>query len=337
MRPYGSDRVRVVAGKVILHSRLSKGWTPRTPKTLTSAEFPGTAVLWDDEYYEVVSADALPAGGVRYVLDKWRDEHAIRVFDAYSEESEARIRNDHETATRQRRYSVLARLSAMLLGHLPGPVQERLANQLGLFPARMTLMSLIPPVVLFSICVWLYAGARLEQARSPVPAWLWMFALFMMVDSAVRFLIAMSQNRGSGSMPGTLVYAIYCLVTGKRKEPPKLLPAEAPKEIAAMDSVQWRTWMFTLLPSNEQRALAERYDYDYRKDSYAVAGGILAVGVAGILSSIPKLKDFGGLVSLIVASLIAIEQTIRLTTFKKGPSGSIFAILVRPFIKDLLS
>jgi hypothetical protein len=84
MRPYGSDRVRSSGGRLILHSRLPKGWTPRTPKSLTNAEFPGTAVYWDDEYYEVLSADPLPAGGVRYVLDKWRDDHAIRVFDAYS-------------------------------------------------------------------------------------------------------------------------------------------------------------------------------------------------------------------------------------------------------------
>ena len=321
---------------MILHSRLPKGWTPRTPKTMTSAEFPGTAVLWDDQYYEVISADALPAGGVRYVLDKWRDEHAIRDFDAYSEESEAHLLADHETATRQRRHSFLARCSAMILGHLPGHVQERIANELGLFPARMTLISLIPSILLMGTCVWLYVDSRLKLTPSPVPVWLWMFAVFMLVDSATRFLIAMSQNRPAGSLPGILGYALYALATGKRKAPPKLAPPPVPEEIAQMDSVEWRTWMFTLLPTNEQVALAQRYDYNYRKESYAVAAGILAVGIVGVLSSLPKINTAPGLLSLAVATLITIEQILRLRAFKQGPSGSIFAILVRPFVKDLL-
>ncbi|HYC92490.1 MAG TPA: hypothetical protein VEO54_25005 [Thermoanaerobaculia bacterium] len=336
MQPYGSDRVRESGGKVILHSRLSKGWTPRTPKSATHAEFPGTAVLWDDRYFEVLSADPLPAGGVRYTLGDWKDEHTFRVFETYSEESEARLRADHETALRHRRHSRLARLSSMILGHLPGSVQERLANELGLFPARMTLMSLIPPVALFGACVWLFVDAKVDQERSPVPSWLWFLALFMMLDTAVRFLVAMSQNRGIGSIPGTIGYVLYRLATGKRDAPPKLAPLPVPEEIAQHDSVEWRSWMFTLLPAGEQRALAQRYDYDYRKDAYSVAGAILAVGVLGILSSVSNLETLGGLTSLIVASLIALEQIARLLAFKKGPAGSVWGALVRPFIRDLL-
>ena len=98
MQPYGADRVRTSGGRVILHSRISKGWTPRTPKTPTHAEFPGSAVLWDDEYFEVVAAELLPAGGVRYVLEPWRDNHTIRSFEHYSEESEARLQKDYATA-----------------------------------------------------------------------------------------------------------------------------------------------------------------------------------------------------------------------------------------------
>jgi hypothetical protein len=336
MQPHGSDRVRESGGKAILHSRLPKGWTPRTPKSTTHSEFPGTAVLWDDRYFEVLTADPLPAGGVRYTLADWKEEHTIRVFETYSEESEARIRADHETALRHRRHSRLARLSSMALGHLPGSVQERLANELGLFPARMTLMSLIPPVALFGTCVWLYVGAKIEEELSPVPSWLWLIALFMMLDTAVRFLVAMSQSRGIGSVPGTIAYVLYRVATGKRDAPPKLAPLPVPEEIAQHDSVEWRSWMFTLLPPREQHALAQRYDYDYRKDAYSVAGAILAVGAIGILASVSKLDRFSGLSSLIVAGLIVLEQIVRLTSFKKGPAGSIWGALVRPFIKDLI-
>jgi hypothetical protein len=337
MRAYGPDRARASGERVILHSRLAKGWTPRTPRSSTHSEFPGTAVLWDDAYYEVLAADPLPAGGVRYILGPWPDDHAIRVFEAYSAESEARLRADYETAARQRRHSGLARWSGFILGHLPGSVQERLANELGLFPARMTILSCIPPVILLGICVWLKVESALDKTLPPVPAWLVFFALFMTLDSAVRFLIAMSQNRGAGSAPGTLAYAVYWLATGKRTPRPKLAPLSVPEEIARHDSVAWRSWMFTLLPAHEQQALAQRYDYDYRKEAYSVAGAILAIGVLGILTSVSKLDHLSGLVSLVVAVLIVLEQLARLLAFRKGPSGSIFGALVRPFISDLLT
>jgi ABC-type proline/glycine betaine transport system permease subunit len=336
MRAYGSDRVRSAGGKVILHSALPKGWTARTPKSLTHSEFPGTAVLWDDQYYEVITADALPSGGVRYVLDKWLDENTMRVFEAYSAESEERLRRDHETATRQRRHSVLARIAGVALGHLPAHVQERLADNLGLFPARMTLLSTIPSVVLFAVCIWLFAGSKVEMGRSPVPGWLWLFAVIMTVDSGIRFFIAMSQNRGAGSLPGTFLYAIYCLVTGKRPAPPKLQPEPVSPELVRIDSVESRSWMFTLLRPEEQAAIARRYDYDYRKDSYGVAAGLLAVGLVGILSSLPNINSFGGLLSTVVAGALSVEQILRLRAFKQGPAGSVLAVLVRPFVKDVL-
>lgn len=347
MQPYGSDRVRASAGKVILHSRLPKGWTARTPKSATHAEFPGTAVLWDDAYYEVLSADPLPAGGVRYVLAPWRDDHTIRTFEAYTPDSEARLRADHETAVRQRRHSLLARCSGLLLGHLPAPVQNRLGDELGVFPARMTLLSLIPPVVLFGTCLWLYAGARLEQDQdlTPVPAWLWLFALYMLLDSAVRFLIAMTQNRGTGSLPGLVLYALFWLLAPKRwnlvapferSRGEKLFTLPPGEEVARHDSVEWRSWMLTLLPPSEQHALAQRYAYDYRRHASGLAWALLAVGAVGVLSSIPKLDRFSGLVSLAVAGLIVLEQALRLRAFRQGPAGSIFGILVRPFVRDLL-
>ena len=80
---HGSDRARRAGEKVILQSAISKGWTPRTPKSLTHAEFPGTTVLWDEQYFEVIEATATQTGGVRYVLAEWRESHTIRTFEHY--------------------------------------------------------------------------------------------------------------------------------------------------------------------------------------------------------------------------------------------------------------
>src|SRR5204862_4742451 len=91
MQAYGSDRLREGDdGQLILLSRLPKnGWTPRVEKTLTTAEFPGTAVLWEEQFFEVVTADPLPQGGVRYVLPPWRAHHAMRLTARYDPETEA--------------------------------------------------------------------------------------------------------------------------------------------------------------------------------------------------------------------------------------------------------
>jgi len=345
MNPYGSDRVRFSAGKVILQARLSKGWTPRTPKSETHAEFPGTAVQWDEEMFEVVDARLLPAGGVRYVLEPWRDDHTIRLFEPYSEESEARLAADFEKAKRQRKHSLFARLSGVVLGHLPAPVQMRLADELGIFPARMTLLSIVPSLGLMAACVWLYVESRMTFTPSPIPLWLWAFTMFMLADSAVRFQVAMSQNRGIGSFPGTLAYALFWRVMRRRMSLPapfegakgeKVFMLPPSEEVAAHDSVAWRSWMLSLLSPQEQARLAERYGYDYRKHSRDLAWALLAVGTIGIISSVPKLQTFSGFVSLLVAGLIVLEQALRLLAFRRGPAGSFFGILVRPFVQDLL-
>ena len=345
MRPYGSDRVRESGGKVILHSRLSKGWTPRTPKSATHSEFPGTAILWDDQYYEVIAAEPLPAGGVRYVLGPWKDENAMRVFEGYDDASEARLLEDCQKAMRQQKHSLAARWSGILLGHLPAPVQNHLGNELGVSPARMTLLSIVPSIALLGTCVWLTVGAKMKSVPSPVPIALWVFALFMLFDSGVRFLVAMTQNRGMGSLPGLLVYGAIWLLTpkGKKLVKPfeesrgeKLFTLPPPDDVAARDSVEWRSWMLTLLSPAEQHALAERYGYDYRKHAYELAWALLAAGVLGVFSSIPKVGTFSGTVSLIAAALIVLEQSLRLRAFRERPAGSVFGVLARPFVRDLL-
>src|SRR6476661_946486 len=96
MQAYGSDRVRADDGeRVVLLSRIPKAWTPRAPKTLTTAEFPGTAVLWEERYFEVVSAEPLPQGGVRYVLEPWQEMHAMRTVDHYDDAHEAARMEDY--------------------------------------------------------------------------------------------------------------------------------------------------------------------------------------------------------------------------------------------------
>lgn len=348
MQPYGGDRVRTAGGKILLHSNISKGWKARVAKSTTHSEFPGTAVLWDEQYFEVIAAELLPQGGVRYVLEPWRDDHTIRVFDHYDDATEAKRLDDYRRAKAQQKKSLGARLSGILLGQFPAPVQKHLENELGVSPPAMTLLSCIPSLVLLGVCAWLTASAKLGKGPPPVPFLLWLLAFGLVLESAFRFQVAMMQNRGMGTLFGFVGYTLFWLIMPTRRNWPKPFTAERgdklftlppPDDVALRDSLETRGPLLTLLPKSDQLALAERYGFDYRRHAFGLAWIILGSSAFGVVSSIVKVADSGSvsaLASLILAGALVIEQIARLAAFKHGPAGSFLSVLVRPFMRSLL-
>jgi len=348
MQPYGGDRVRAAGGKIILHSSISKGWTPRRAKTNVHAEFPGTAVLWDEEYFEVVTAEVMQLGGVRYVLEPWRDEHTIRQLDHYDDATEARRIDDFRRAKTQQKRSTGARFAGLILGHAPAPVQKHLENELGVSPAAMTLISCIPSVIALGICAWLTADARLTMQPPPVPFPLWLLLGGLMIETGIRFNVAMSQGRGMGTFFGLIGYAILWLLAPNRARWPKPFEEEKghktftlapPDDVALRDSLELRGPWLTLLSRAEQLGLAERYGFDYRRHAFGLTWIILGASTLGAVSSFMKLRDGGSLsalVSLVAAAALALEQLLRLPALRRGPAGSFLAVLVRPFMRGFL-
>jgi hypothetical protein len=348
MLAYGGDRVRTAGGKVILHSAISKGWAARKPKDNVHAEYPGTAVLWDEQYFEVITAQLLPQGGVRYVLEPWRDEHVIRQFDQYDAATEARRIEDYRQAIAQQKKSAGARVTGIVLGLLPAHVQKQLENDLGVSPARMTLLSCLLPLALVGICVWLYVDAKMKMQSSGVPFWLWLAALAWFAEAVARFIVAMSQQRGMGSMVGFLLYIPFYFVIADRKKWPspfdaekghKLFTLPPPDDVALRDELETRGPLITLLPASDQQRLADRFGFDYRRHAFGLTWIILVATTFGTISSLVKVADSGSvsaLTSLIVAGAIAAEQVYRLAILKRGPAGSFLGVFARPFVRRLL-
>jgi hypothetical protein len=235
-------------------------------------------------------------------------------------------------------------LASIVLGHLPAPVQNRLANEYGVTAPRMTVLSTIPSLVLLGICVWVYTSARMKMEASPVPTWVWLIALFMLADSAARYLSFMTSNRAMGSLPGTIVYAILSLIAPRQFPWPRERGSEsfmiAPEaDVAARDDLHMRAPLFTLLSPAEQHALAERYGFDYRAHAYAPAIIILSGALLGVITLLPKVRGNGGIsavLSFAVAALLTIEQIVRLYALQHRPAGSVLAPLVRPFVRRYL-
>jgi hypothetical protein len=340
MLAHGSDRFRVAGERVILHSRLSKGWTARRPAQGTHSEFPGTAVLWDEQYFEVAAADPLPNGGVRYTLLPWRDDQTIRVFEEYSAASEARLAADYQAAQKQRRSNVAARLASVFLGNLPFDAQTRIANELGVSPFRMTMISFIPSVLLLGICVFLMVDAVVKMVPSPIPGWLWMVSVFWLIETGLRYFVAMSQSRGIGSLIGCFVYVLLhpreAVGESKRVIAPQL---DIPLDVEIQDRLHMRGPLLTLLSPKEQLELERRYGFNYRDHAYFITWLILAGATVGAISSAVALSyrfRLTALLSLLVAAILIVEQIVRLQRFRRGPAGSVLAFVVRPFARSLL-
>lgn len=349
MNAYGSDRVRAAGSRFIIHSPIPKGWTPRSRKTLTRPEHPGTTVSWDGAYFEVISAEGLPSGGVRYVLEAWRSELTIRTFEGYDEESEARRHADYELAMRQRRRSVAGQLAGVVLGYCPAGVQVHLANELGLRPQRMTLLSTIPPMVMLGSVLWFLADSVLRGRPFPLPLWFAYLSVMLAGESLIRFIITMSTGRPFGSLLGVAVYSMLWLIVPKRYGWPSpgggergysttftIPPSE---EVAFADALEMRGPLLALLPAAEQKELAETHGFDYLRHARPfawialVGSGIGAVSMIGALVDRPTATRF---LSAAAAIAIAAEQIYRLWAFSRGPAGSMFGFLARPFVRDFL-
>jgi hypothetical protein len=303
-------------------------------------------VLIEEQYYEVVAVTER-ATGVEYQLEPWRDEHVMRHVDRYDDASEKGRLEEHRLARQRvsRRRGTLA--AGVITGQFPAAVQEHYANELGIVAHRLTLVSTLPAWFAFGLCLWLMAGARLQKEPSPVPMPLLMLAALLAFESAVRFMVAWTQNRPMGSFAGVLLYSLFYAVVPRRER--FVAPFRAPRgdgigftvppEEELRGALTIRQPLLTLLTPDEQRKLARRFEVDLHRDGVVMAWICLLCSGAGAISLLQKLQaapSFLRVVSFLIAAVVAVEQPLRLLKLRHGPAGSLLAPLVRPFARKLL-
>jgi len=340
MRAYGSDRVRPGDGEqFILLSRIPKRWTPRAAKTLTSAEFPGTAVLWEERYFEVVDAEPLPQGGARYVLEPWQEMHVMRTVDRYDESSEAERLVEYRDQLSRETKRKSAKVLAIFVGHLPHIVQEEIGRELGILSTRLTIVSTLPIyAIVIGLVLWIVTGI---MAGTPRPLPVYLLTGYLFIESSFRFVVAWLIGRPIGSPIGTIAYLLYyftiadraCAVSPFARERGSLVTiSEAPEERKTSDALMMREALVTLLSPSDQARVAARFGYDYRHQSSIIAWMILVFSLIGIATSVQR----GAVISFIVATFMATEQIYRLIVLRHGPAGSILGIAARPFVRKFL-
>jgi hypothetical protein len=340
MQAYGSDRVRAEDGeRVVLLSRIPKAWKPRAPKTLTTAEFPGTAVLWEERYFEVVSAEGLPQGGVRYVLEPWQEMHAMRTIDHYDDAHEADRLADYRVRLARETKRKSANALAVLAGHLPAGVQEEIGRELGIIATRLTIISALGVyAVVIALVMWIVNDI---MADAPLPAPLIIVTGYLFVESSFRFCVAWLIGKPAGSAIGVIGYLVYYYAVANRaravspyaREKGTIVRiGETPADRVVTDALLMREALVTLLSPADQARVAARFGYDYRHQSSLIAILILFFSAIGVATSLHR----GAVISTIAASILAAEQVYRLSILRSRPAGSILGIAARPFVRKLL-
>jgi hypothetical protein len=341
MQAFGSDRVRPGDGEqIVLLSRIPKRqWTPRVARTLTSAEFPGTAILWEERYFEVVDAESLPQGGVRYVLEPWQEMHAMRTTDRYDAAREAERTAEYRAQLSRETKRKSANALSILAGHLPAYVQEEMGRELGIPPARLTMISALGIyAIVISLVMWIASGM---MAHTPRPPAVFIVTAYLFVETTFRFFVAWMMGRPAGSAVGIFGYILFYFTVadraravspfGREKGTAATISA-TPEERVASDAMLLREPLVTLLSPSDQARVAARFGYDFRHRSSFIAGFILVFALIGIATSLHRHAR----ISLLVALAIGIEQIYRLAVLRQRPAGSFLGIVARPFVRKLL-
>jgi hypothetical protein len=353
VKAYGTDRMTLAAGgHLILNSRTAKGWRERAERTPTSVEHPGTAVLWDGQFFEVLLVQPAADGSINYELAPWSEHHMMRGIERYDAMSSiAQRKRILDSATREKRRR-LANRFGVLTGLLPAIVQDALQSELGIKPVPLTIASTVPGLA-FAI-LWLHFIVRESISHNPplLPRWTLVIAIYCGVVSLGRLYLATNQWRPIGSPIGLVAYALWYTSTGRpaawpspfQEQKGQSIKITSPDEERALrDSIHIRQPLLTLLPAEEQKLLRQRLDFDPSRLARVTAVAILLfalMGVYSMLALIERDATIGRTLSLLTAGYVATEQLLRLNRMRAGwsaePVGSALSILIRPLVKGLL-
>jgi len=348
--PIGRDQLRFKDDRFILFSTIPKGWRGREKRGSLKSDFPGTAVLWEGHQYEVVRVTP-QKGGWRYELTEWNDAEAIRVSDSYDAQGEALREKEYKAGIEREAKRKKFLFLTPFLGLLSPPTQRRIEEELGILATRSTLISAATFLVVGIACLLTFLAAavdrkaHVETFATSIPTFILLAGAYLFFESLLRLAAGLMMGRPFGSLYGYLGEAIHGLIRGKsqRSAPEKgnsIKTTAAHPDQVLRDEYAVREPFISLLSAGEQLKFQRAYGFDFVRWGLLSAFAIMVTAAFGLLSGIAGLLNrtfsFGDFVSLLVAGGLIWEQVVRLKKIKKKePAGSVFGVLVRPWIRKV--
>ena len=173
------DQIQVDTGFAV------EGWKYRPPRVPNRPAFPGTAVLFQERWYEIVALKRL---GSRYVyeLAPWEPSQTVRAPTELNAQTAQAATEAFRNKVRTEKAGTVATLLIPLVGLLPAEEQNRLESSLGIQPSIGTAIS-AGVMVIWSISSLLLAfafsqgmdmGALKDYAEfclEMIPLWIYLF------------------------------------------------------------------------------------------------------------------------------------------------------------------
>jgi hypothetical protein len=229
--PFGSEF------SLLIESPFEKrGWKPRTSSS-TGVLFPGSAIRFEEQYYEIFTFEAA-SSFICYYLKPWDDRFPIRVQFDYSRQECLKVAEERNAGKRQETARGGILLLAPLAGLLPEVDQYRVQNEFGIQATRLTLISAVACLFPGGAASILLLAEMLGGDVAQSHIFLYLAGCYLFLESLVRLYTSMKLEEPMGSLlawiPMTLVSTIVRIWNAK-KEPEAYRDK---KEILPLDVVQ---------------------------------------------------------------------------------------------------
>jgi len=192
-----------------IETPFERNWRARIAGDQIRATHPGTALLFQDRYYEVVRSEPGENGLFHYYLAPWQDDLVIRQAAELSPTTSEQAALDHQTKRLRRKQSFLLLIATPFLGLLPRRDQLFLEKEHGTDALLSTAVSAVliglPASALTILGMVASFGASFGAPfEFDFQRFLWP-AMYFVGESMFRLWGALSASEPIGSVPVVLV------------------------------------------------------------------------------------------------------------------------------------
>jgi hypothetical protein len=202
-----------------LETPVERNWRPRIEGDQIRSAHPGTALLFQDRYYEVMLCEPGEDGLIHYHLSPWRDDSLIRQAAELSAATSEQAAIDHREERQRHKRSTLLLVATPLLGLLPSRDQIRLEKEYGADPIFNTTISAILIGLPASVITWLGIAASIGSSFGSPAAGARQYtglALYFLAESLIRGSSALTAGQPVGSVPVVIVAELVRAIRGSR-------------------------------------------------------------------------------------------------------------------------